>query len=80
MKLQYSNSEFEEKGNAEEGQSKRGRKKRLNEFCEKFWDTTKRNTATICFAAGAALAVQNCGGNVHEKEDADSTEILEENN
>ncbi|MEM2908723.1 MAG: hypothetical protein QW171_01030, partial [Candidatus Bilamarchaeaceae archaeon] len=83
MKLEYSQKNMMKESEAEIGEpagKSEERKSRLREFCSKLWDATKRNAATICLAAGAALAVQNCGGNVHEKEDADSTEILEENN
>ncbi|MEM2949428.1 MAG: hypothetical protein QXT05_03485 [Candidatus Bilamarchaeaceae archaeon] len=74
MKLQYSNSEFEEKGNAEEEQSKRGRKKRLNEFCEKFWDTTKRTTQALGIAIGMGVLAYGCGKD-HVTGDAETEEI-----
>ncbi|MEM4359496.1 MAG: hypothetical protein QXT45_03115 [Candidatus Bilamarchaeaceae archaeon] len=84
MKLEYSQKigKEAEDGNADSeltGKSEE-RKSRLREFCSKLWDATKRNAATICFAAGAALAVHGCGGgSITTHEDGDTTEVYEEN-
>ncbi|MEM4359497.1 MAG: hypothetical protein QXT45_03120 [Candidatus Bilamarchaeaceae archaeon] len=81
MKLEYSQKNMMKESEAEIGEpagKSEERKSRLREFCSKLWDATKRNTATICFAAGAALAVQNCGGETKITGDTKVEEVEEE--